>query len=440
MNEGYLLLMSAFFEVLVTYQLFDHFCERKEMPRSKVLGISAVTIAVITAVSLLKKFPLNTIVMLLGSMCYAKMLFKCKTSYAIFGSAVFVMIGMVAEIGTGFGVSFAFNIDTVDVMLMTDYKIVVYFISNALVLIIARFIIAVLPSAKHKEINKIQLYLIVFPVFAILNEFLLLYLAIKFELERGSFFVCMLVGIGLVYGGLMLIMVYEQGIQKCVLENELCLARQKEEANETFYHLQEKNIEELRAVMHDFKKQLLNLKELYGDGDSEAEQYHQLLMQTLDEQIKRQMIDVNNKVLSSILQRTQIYCEQMQIEFAFTSEVYELGFLSPMDTSTIFDNAIDNAVEACSKMSDAFVRKLDISIRKLDYFILIDFCNTYEMEPVEKEGKLVTTKGNDSRHGYGIANIFAAAQKYGGDGLYQYEDGIFHLFVRIQPQGENSAI
>lgn len=440
MNEGYLLLMSAFFEVLVTYQLFDHFCERKEMQRRKVLGISAATMAVITALSLLKTFPLNTIVMLLSSMCYAKLLFKCKTSYAVFGSAVFVMIGMVAEIGTSFGVSFAFNIDMSYVMLMSDYKIVVYFISNALIMTIARLIIAVFPSAKKREVNKTQLYLIVFPVFAILNEFLLLYLSIKFDLERGSFLICMLVGIGLVYGGLILIMIYEQGIQKCELENELCLAKEKEEANETFYRLQERNLEELRAVMHDFKKQLVSLKELYGEGDSEAEQYHQLLMETLENQIKRQMIDMDNKVLSSILQRTQIYCEQMQIKFSFTTDVYELGFLSPMDTSTIFDNAIDNALEACGKMDQASVRRLDINIRKSEYFILIDFANTYGQEPVEREGRLVTHKEEGSRHGYGIANILAAARKYGGDGLYQYEEGIFHLLVRIQMGKENTAI
>lgn len=431
-SEIWLLVMSAFFEVLVTYQLFNHFCEKKEKTRWNALIVSGVTIVIITAVSLFKNIYLNIIAMLIIKMCYAKILFKCKNSYALFGAAVFVMIGMVAEIGTSFGVSFAFNVDTSNTVNMTDYKVIVYFISNSLLIIITRIIIASIPSVKQQEIDRIQLCLIVFPIFAILNEFFLLHLAIRFELERRLFFFCMLIGIGLIYGGLLLIMVYERGIQKRVLENELCLARQKEEANETFYRLQERNLHEVRAVMHDFKKQLIHLQDMYEGHDTDVEKYQQELMQTLESQIKRQAIDVNNKVLSSILQSTQIYCEQLQISFSFKSDIYDLGFLTPLDTSAIFDNAIDNAIEACKKMSDTAEKKFNITIHEAKHFVLIEFKNTYEQEPQEVEGRLLTAKDEKSKHGYGVQNIFTVAQRYGGDGMYQYKNGIFTLMVRLQ--------
>lgn len=431
-SEIWLLMMSAVLEVLMTYQLFHHFFEKKVLPKSKSVWISIGTMAIIAAVSLLEKYHLNTVMLLVILTLYARLLFECKIPYAVFTSMVFVMIGMVAEIGTGFGVSFVFDVNISSSLFEPEYKIIIYLISNALIFLIVRFVIAVVPSVKQKEINKPQLYFIIFPAFAILNEFLLIYLVSRIEVKREIFFFCMLIGIGLIYGGLLLIMVYEQGIQKYVLESELSLAKQKEEINESFYRLQERNLEEVRAVIHDFKKQLLYLQDMYEDNDAEVKEFQRQLMQLLENQIKKQAIDLNNKVLSSILQRTQIYCEQLQIDFQFQCDRYDFGFLTPFDTSVIFDNAIDNAIEACEKMGIDARKVLRITLHEAKHFVLIEVSNSYAGEIREAEGKLLTTKEEKARHGYGVQNIFEAAQRYGGDGLYQYENGIFTLMVRLQ--------
>lgn len=432
MREEYLLGMSAFFEVLVTYRLFNHFYERKPCSKKTGLVVSGAMMVIITVISLCKNVYLNTTSMLVIQMLYAKLLFKCRASYALFGSFVFVMMGVAAEVAAGFGVSFALDVDLLHVIEVLDYKVIVYFISNAVLLLLTHLIISVAPSAKQSEARKPCLYLIVFPVFSILNELILLYLTMRFQVERNIFLFCMLVGIGLIYGGILLIIIYEQSIQKCVLENELQLARQKEDANERFYNLQEKNLEEVRAVIHDFKKQLVHLREMYQKEEGEAAKYHKLLMETLEEQVDRQVIDLNNKVLSSILQRARIVCEQRKISLTVKNEIYDLGFLSPMDTSAIFDNAIDNAVEACMKLQEEAIREIRLHIRSAGYFILIEFKNTYSEEPVKQEGILLTGKRDKKAHGYGIRNICNTAQKYGGDGACYYKDGIFTLLVRLQ--------
>ena len=50
---------------------------------------------------------------------------------------------------------------------------------------------------------------------------------------------------------------------------------------------------------------------------------------------------------------------------------------------------------------------------------------------MKEVGKLISTKNDFRRHGYGISSIQKVADKYGGDVIIETEDGKFVLTVMM---------
>ena len=88
-------------------------------------------------------------------------------------------------------------------------------------------------------------------------------------------------------------------------------------------------------------------------------------------------------------------------------------FLSYMDTCTIFANALDNAVTACSHV-DTGGRRIDLTVKKKKDMLSIIIENSKQNEIVEKENRLFSTKPNKEQHGFGVENIKMAVSKYHG--------------------------
>ncbi len=86
------------------------------------------------------------------------------------------------------------------------------------------------------------------------------------------------------------------------------------------------------------------------------------------------------------------------------------GFLAPLDISTLFGNALDNAIEACEKLPQG-QRLVTVKTGRVRDMLLILVENT--MDP-QAPAHARTTKGDTFRHGYGLANPRRTAEGYGG--------------------------
>ena len=61
----------------------------------------------------------------------------------------------------------------------------------------------------------------------------------------------------------------------------------------------------------------------------------------------------------------------------------------------------------------------------------IKIVNNYTGVVKEKNGKIITSKDNAARHGFGIQNASAVAQKYGGYVDISYVGDIFTVIVLL---------
>ena len=112
------------------------------------------------------------------------------------------------------------------------------------------------------------------------------------------------------------------------------------------------------------------------------------------------------------------------------------GFLAPLNISTLFGNALDNAIEACEKLPQG-QRLVTVKTGRVRDMLLILVENT--MDP-QAPAHARTTKGDTFLHGYGLANLRRTAEGYGGHVLTRGEGGVFTLKILLPiPQVEAPA-
>ena len=90
-----------------------------------------------------------------------------------------------------------------------------------------------------------------------------------------------------------------------------------------------------------------------------------------------------------------------------------------MDLSTIFGNALDNALEASVKLPPE-QRLITVKARSIHDVLMIVFENYAAAG--RKNG---TSKEDGFLHGFGIPNIQKAVEKYNGECVIRQEDGKF---------------
>ncbi|MDO4852537.1 MAG: ATP-binding protein, partial [Clostridia bacterium] len=104
--------------------------------------------------------------------------------------------------------------------------------------------------------------------------------------------------------------------------------------------------------------------------------------------------------------------------------------LSAGDLCALFGNAIENAIEAVSKLSDPADRIISLQVRENRNMLVITVDNYYEGTLTLKDGLPDTTKSDVQNHGFGTKSIRRIAQKYGGEATITVDD-MFHLAVII---------
>ena len=158
-------------------------------------------------------------------------------------------------------------------------------------------------------------------------------------------------------------------------------------------------------------------KVLYKDI-KHVETYNRNVMIHFESQ--EQVVYMNMKKMSELLEK--------EIDLMVVIDFKDIDFIEPLDISTIFRNAIDNAIERVEKLQKEN-RVILIKAGKVNNFISIVVENNYNEN--EKLGNRKTTKKDNFLHGYGISNIKNAVEKYNGTCTITKENEKFILKILI---------
>ena len=192
----------------------------------------------------------------------------------------------------------------------------------------------------------------------------------------------------------------------------------------SYYQDKQKDEERVKSIYHDMKNHLLVLENKENTEETQA------MAKKLREQIENyeEYTHTGNDFLDVIIKDKTRITKEKNIDFVVAIDFKDIDFIEPLDISTIFGNALDNAIEGVEKLSEE-KRVIYIKAGKINEFLSIVVENNYNPE-FNLENKK-TTKKDKFLHGYGIQNIENAVEKYNGTCTITKENEKFTLKILI---------
>jgi len=175
----------------------------------------------------------------------------------------------------------------------------------------------------------------------------------------------------------------------------------------------EKLYRDIRSLKHDMGNHITTLERLYEKKEYGAAQEYMT-------QLRRQFHDTasgiksGNPVTDVILTERQKEARERGIDFLCEFFYPEGTGINAFDISVILNNAVTNALEGAAGCRHPYIHVL--SYRKKNAY-MIEITNSFmgKVSIEEESGLPETTKSDRNGHGFGLANIREAAQKYYGD-------------------------
>lgn len=178
-----------------------------------------------------------------------------------------------------------------------------------------------------------------------------------------------------------------------------------------------KMLERNRIQIHDIRHHLIVLKEYVSKKDYAAvENYLDELVEGYEENYEGVWTRVKN--LDILLGEKKKTAEIEGIQFEIEADVLKGLPFKDIETSVLFGNLLDNAIEACEKVEKG-KRKVLIEIHQKKSFLFITITNAICQMPKEKKGRLVSDKANQGAHGYGLKSVERIVKNY--EGSFRYE-------------------
>ncbi|MGN8244952.1 ATP-binding protein [Cellulomonas soli] len=193
------------------------------------------------------------------------------------------------------------------------------------------------------------------------------------------------------------------------------------------YLQSKRSIEAVNRTYHDLKHQIAVIRA--EDNPQKKTTY----LEELEESIRDYATHTRtgNGVLDVLLSTKSAICAEKGIELTCVADGRLLGFMSVMDICSVVGNALDNAIEGTDQVEDADQRLIRMAVYAQGDLVMLVVENYFPGALQLEHGRIVTTKGDPDRHGYGLKSIRHAAEKYGGSMTVRTEQNWFTLRVLL---------
>ncbi len=172
--------------------------------------------------------------------------------------------------------------------------------------------------------------------------------------------------------------------------------------------------EKCRAFRHDFSKHISLISSLLRNQNFEkALEIIDSIEAKSQKELETYKTFSNNLILDAILQDACMECADKDIIFEAFAFLPESTRLSDLEIVSVFSNAINNAIEACSRVRTTY-RFIKVNSEKVQQWLVIGITNSFNGDLKYKNGKYHSTKPNSSMHGLGINILKETIENYGG--------------------------
>ncbi len=209
---------------------------------------------------------------------------------------------------------------------------------------------------------------------------------------------------------------YDNQVRVAALEQIL------ERENENYRTL-ESSYAEVRSIKHDLRNQVSLLNNLIKSNDYATAQEHMCRLYDTVESATS-VCYTGNAAIDSIINMKGTYAKCNGISFVTKVQVNNILF-DTVGVCRILGNALDNAIEACERLSSGG-KSVFLMMSQFENKLIIELNNT---SPQVDTDNLITSKQNKAIHGIGLKSIRQTVEKLNGHLNYSYSDGYFTLKI-----------
>jgi sensor histidine kinase YesM len=190
---------------------------------------------------------------------------------------------------------------------------------------------------------------------------------------------------------------------------------------ETINHL----YSESRMVLHDLKHHLAAMYLMAGETEKPK------MKDYMDDVIDRVPVEIRydrtgNFALDTALLANVSIAEKAGIEVRIDASFAQVC-MSDADVYVLVGNALENAIDACTKLQKEEHPVIEVTMRQADAYFHFVVRNPIEWEITERNGMPRTTKRDAQVHGYGMRSIASVVKNYDGMMAWSAKDGVFEL-------------
>lgn len=213
----------------------------------------------------------------------------------------------------------------------------------------------------------------------------------------------------LIFSNISIITIINSIVRDKQLKIEKQKIKEKIDIQYNYYLSLKKEQEKIDKFRHDMKNHLICIKNLAKTEESEK------YIEKINFEINQNTVDFNtgSPILDIIFYEKSLICIDKKIEYQFDVDYSKCEFIDVIDTCSIFSNLLDNAIEACDKITQG-KRFISIKGNKINNFFVIK-CENSKINDILYEGKnIATDKENKDLHGIGLKSIRDSFEKYDG--------------------------
>lgn len=192
-----------------------------------------------------------------------------------------------------------------------------------------------------------------------------------------------------------------------------------------YYEELEQNQLEIRKLRHDMNNHIGTISAyLEADRIEEARQYFSELTKTVRSSGK---VFCSNNLVNTVINNKYQQAESLSIDTFFHIDLDNMIPMSDVELCSLFANTLDNALEACSQISDPSLRKIELKARCKNNFFSYQISNSYIGEVKKSSGRYLSSKEHPKEHGLGLMSVDDIVKKHNGTLEINAENHIFTL-------------
>lgn len=191
------------------------------------------------------------------------------------------------------------------------------------------------------------------------------------------------------------------------------------------YEQQKEVIELISIKCHDLRHRMEVWEQQGGLVTPEELRETRQLTNIYDSSVK-----TGNDTLDTLLTQHSLTCDRLGIRLSCIVDGKQLSFLPVGDICSLFGNALENAIEAVSRLERPEERIISLNVQGRRGMVVITVENPFT-GPLRFSGDLpCTSKEAGADHGFGLKSIRLVAERHGGE-LAVSADELFHLCVLL---------